>query len=38
MATKPMDGEIALRVVYRQTNDNMVVVTFYPVKRTRYNV
>jgi hypothetical protein len=38
LATKSMDDEIALRVVYRQTNDNIVVVTFYPVKRARYNV
>jgi hypothetical protein len=38
LATKSMDDQIALRVVYRQTNDNIVVVTFYPVKRARYNV
>ena len=35
---KPLDRECALRVVYKTLNDNMVVVTFYPVKRKRLNV
>ena len=33
-----MDEEYGLRVVYRRTNDNIVVVTFYPVRRERFNV
>ena len=38
LAVKPLDDEYGLRVVYRRTNDNIVVVTFYPVKRERFNV
>lgn len=38
LAIKPLDDEFALRVVYKRTNDNIVVVTFYPVKRSRFNV
>lgn len=33
-----LDNEYALRVVYKRTNDNIVVVTFYPVRRERFNV
>jgi hypothetical protein len=38
LALKPLNEEYALRVVYSRTNDNIVVVTFYPVKRARFNV
>ena len=38
MVLKPLDREYALRVVYKMVNDNIVVVTFYPVKRKRFNV
>jgi hypothetical protein len=38
LAIKSMDDEYGLRVVYRRTNDNIVVVTFYPVRRERFNV
>jgi hypothetical protein len=37
LAVKPFDDEYA-RVVYRIVNDNMLVITFYPVKRERFNV
>jgi hypothetical protein len=38
LVLKPLDQEYALRVVYKMVNDNIVVVTFYPVKRKRFNV
>ncbi len=38
LVIKPLDNEHALRVVYKQTNDNIVVVTFHPVRRERFNV
>lgn len=38
LALKPIDEEHAIRVVYEEVNDNIVVVTFYPVKRERFNV
>jgi len=38
LALKPIDREYAIRVVYRVVNDNIVVVTFYPVKRERFRV
>jgi hypothetical protein len=38
LAVKPLNDEYALRVVYERTNDNIVVITFYPVKRKRFNV
>jgi hypothetical protein len=38
LVLKPLDREYALRVVYKMVNDNIVVVTFYPVKRKRFNV
>ena len=38
MALKPLSEEYALRVVYSRINDNIVVLTFYPVKRVRFNV
>lgn len=38
LVVKPLDDEYALRVVYKRMNDNIVVVTFYPVKRARFNV
>lgn len=38
LVLKPLDRKYALRVVYKMVNDNIVVVTFYPVKRKRFNV
>ena len=38
LALRPINQEHALRVVYRLVNDKIVVVTFYPVKRSRFNV
>lgn len=38
MALKPLTREMAIRVVYKLINDNIVVITFYPVKRKRFNV
>jgi len=38
LALKPLDREYAVRVVYRIVKDNILVVTFYPVKRERFNV
>jgi hypothetical protein len=38
LAVKPIDEEHAIRVVYEEVNDNIVVVTLYPVKRERSNV
>jgi len=35
---KPIDGGFAIRVVYKLVNHNIVVVTFYPVRRERFNV
>lgn len=38
LALKPIDREYAIRVVYKMVNDNIVVVTFYPVMRERFSV
>lgn len=38
LALKPIDEEHAISVVYEEVNDNIVVITFYPVKRERFNV
>jgi hypothetical protein len=38
LVLKPLDREYAVRVVYKTVNDNIVVLTFYPVKRKRFNV
>lgn len=38
LALRPIGREYAVRVVYRVLNDNIVVVTFYPVKRERFRV
>jgi len=38
LALKPIDQGHAIRVVYEEVNDNIVVITFYPVKRERFNV
>lgn len=38
LALKPLTREMAIRVVYELINDNIVVITFYPVKRKRFNV
>ncbi len=37
-ALKPISQEFAIRVVYKLVNHNIVVVTFYPVKRQRFDV
>ena len=37
-ALKPIDQEYAIRVVHRLLNDNILVLTFYPVKRERFHV
>lgn len=37
-AIKALDEEYGLRVVYRRANDNIVVLTFYPVRRERFGV
>jgi len=37
-AIKTLNEEYGLRVIYRRTNDNIVVVTFYPVRRERFGV
>ncbi|HAL46660.1 MAG: DUF4258 domain-containing protein [SAR202 cluster bacterium] len=36
VAQGPLDDERVLRVVYEETIDEIVVVTFYPGKRSRY--
>jgi len=38
LALKPINPEYAIRVVYKIVNDNIVVVTFYPVRRERFSV
>ncbi len=38
LALRPLNEEYALRVVYKRINDNIVVVTFYPVRRARFDV
>ncbi len=38
LALKPLDQEYAIRVVHKFVNGNILVVTFYPVKRRRFNV
>jgi len=38
LAIRVLDREYGLRVVYKTTNDNIVVVTFYPIRRERYGV
>ena len=38
LAIRPLDDEHALRVVYKRINDNILVVTFYPVRRERFHV
>ena len=38
LAIKSMDEKYGLRVVYRRTNYNIVVVTFCPVRRERFDV
>jgi hypothetical protein len=38
LAIKLLNDEYGLRVVYRRTNDIIDVVTFYPVRRERFNV
>jgi hypothetical protein len=38
LALRLLNEEYALRVVYKRINDNILVVTFYPVKRARFDV
>jgi len=38
LALRLLNEEYALRVIYKRINDNIVVVTFYPVKRARFDV
>ncbi len=38
LALKPLDREYAIRAVYKMTNGNIVVLTFHPMKRERFNV
>ncbi len=37
-ATKVLDKELALRVVYEERKGIIVVITFYPVRRDRYGL
>lgn len=37
-AIKPLDERYALRVIYRRSNDEIAVLTFYPVRRDRFHV
>jgi hypothetical protein len=37
-ATKVIDSNHALRVVYENRKDYLLVITFYPVRRERYGV
>ena len=41
LALRPLDREYAFRVVYKMMNDDvmvMMVITFYPVRRKRFDV
>jgi len=38
LAVKPIDQEHAIGVIYEEVNDNIMVMTFYHVKRERFNV
>lgn len=38
LALRPINQEHAIGVVCEKVNDNIVVITFYPVKRERFNV
>jgi hypothetical protein len=37
-AIKAIDAKYALRVVYEERKDYLLVITFYPVRRKRYGV
>jgi len=37
-ATRPLDKDYALRVVYEKRKEYLVVITFYPVRRERYGI
>ncbi|MHA1839539.1 MAG: DUF4258 domain-containing protein [Candidatus Ranarchaeia archaeon] len=37
-ATKVLNEEYAIRVVYEKRQNQMVVITFYPVRRDRYGI
>jgi len=37
-ANKVLDGTYGLRVVYEKRKDYLVVITFYPVRRERYDL
>jgi len=38
LAIRAIDGKHALRVVYEERKDHLLVITFYPVRRKRYGV
>ena len=38
LATKTIDQKHALRVIYENRKDFLVVITFYPVRRERYDL
>ena len=38
LALRPIDEKYALRVVYEERNGYLLVITFYPVRRSRYGV
>jgi len=38
LAVKPLNREYGLRVVHKLVNDNILVITFFPVKRERFGV
>ena len=38
ISTKVLDGQHALRVVHEERKGIIVVITFYPVKRSKYDI
>ena len=38
LALRPIDERYALRVIYEERNGYLLVITFYPVRRSRYGV
>lgn len=36
IAQKPFNSEKILRVIFEETKDSIIVITFYPAKRRRY--
>jgi hypothetical protein len=37
-ATRRIDSKHALRVVYEDRKDYLIVITFYPIRRKRYGI